>query len=169
MTSKKIDSHLDLGINAPPPMRVQVQKKTTCAPVRTAPFVEMKNASNSLYGRGSDIVAEYFYGPILNASNETYWYNDHARYDQNGYTLFSVFSNAGVTPQAGAYVPVPAMNTTDADLSLVFIAANSVWYREPCDDPILGAHQLREGSKVYNSDYWVTPLGCTEQYRVCSP
>lgn len=169
MTSKKIDSHLDLGINAPPSMRIQIQKKTICAPVRTAPFLEIKNASNSDYARDNDIVAEYFYGPILNASNETYWYNDHARYDQIGYTLHAVFSNAGIPPQSGTFVPVPAINTTDADLSLVFIAANSVWYMEPCDDPIFGAHQLNEAIGVYYADYWALPLGCTEQYRVCSP
>jgi len=174
ITSKMIDSHFDLGINAPPSMRVQIGKKTTCAPVRTAPegtapFFEMKNASNSIYGRDNDIVVEYFYGPILGASNETYWYNDHAKYDSIPYALSSVSSSAGVPPQPGAFVPVPAINTTDADLSLLFIAANSVWYQEPCSDPIFGAHQLNELSGVYYADYWVTPLGCIEQYRVCSP
>lgn len=171
MTSKKIDSHYDLGVNAPKSHRVLFQKRTTCAPIRTADFVEVKNSSNSPYARADDIVAEYYYGPIYGSTNETYWYNDHALYDQNGYTLHSFLSTAGSPISNGAFVPVSAINTTDADLSLVFVAANSVWYSEPCEDAVFSAHDpLAVGDRVvYRPDFWVVPLGCAEQYRICNP
>ncbi|RVX70100.1 hypothetical protein B0A52_06272 [Exophiala mesophila] len=171
MTSKKIDSHSDLGVNAPKSQRVLFQKRTTCAPLLTADFVEVKKASNSPYARGDDIVVEYHFGPIYGATNETFWYNDHAVYDQNGYTLHSFQATAGSPISVGAFVPVPAINTTDADLSLVFIAANSVWYSEPCEDAVFSANDpLAVGERVvYRPDYWVVPLGCAEQYRVCNP
>jgi len=176
MVSQRINSHFDLGINAPSAGRIEVEKTTTCAPVRTRSFVQALNSSDPrFYGRPDDTIAEYYYGPVVGITNYTYAYNDHAAFDNNGYTLTAVFASAGTTEATGGFEPVPALNTTDADLSLLFISANSVYYSEPCGDPVFSANTpyssntsglLLEG---YYPDYWVSVLGCTEQYRICDP
>ncbi|KAK5946636.1 hypothetical protein PMZ80_000779 [Knufia obscura] len=175
MVSKRINSHYDLGINAPSAGRVELEKTTTCAPLRTAPFVIIRNSTDPLfYGRPDDTVIEYNYGPIGVVTNYTYAYNDHASFDNLGYSLHSVSASAGYDP-AGGFTPVPAMNTTDADQSLVFIAANSVTYSEPCGDPIFSANSFYSSnssgiiSEQYYPDYYVSVLGCSEQYRICNP
>lgn len=117
MASKRINSHFDLGINAPSAGRIEVEKTTTCAPVRTRPFAQALNSSDPrFYGRPDDTIAEYYYGPVVGITNYTYAYNDCAAFDNNGYTLTAVFASAGTTEATGGFEPVPALNTTDADL-----------------------------------------------------
>lgn len=176
--SKQIDSHHDLGINAPPAGRILLEKTTTCAPLHTKGFAEIVNASSDPdgFGRDSDIILKYYYGELLGVTNITYWYNDHASFDQSPYSLSAVQANAGpIDHDQGGYIPVPAMNVSNADISLLFIAPNSVRYQEPCYDPVFSATDLVDnvtsGIHVhyYNPDRYVSVVGCAEQYRICNP
>jgi len=176
MVSKRINSHFDLGINAPSAGRIEIEKTTTCAPVRTRSFAKVLTSSDpGFYGRPDDTIAEYYYGPVVGVTNYTYAYNDHATFDNNGYTLTALTASAGTAQVTGTFEPVPALNTTDADLSLLFIAANSVYYSEPCGDPIFSANTYYSSNtsnvflEGYYPDYWVSVLGCSEQYRICNP
>ncbi len=176
MTSKPINSHFDLGINAPSSGRIDLEMTTTCAPLQRRPFARSLNSSDpDFYGRPDDTIVEYYYGPIPGVSNYTTAYNDHATYDNIGYSLTAFSASAGTDHTTGGFQPVPAINTTDADLSLLFIAANSVAYSEPCADPIFSANIPYNNTvgeiaiSGYYPDYWVTVLGCTEQYRICNP
>ena len=175
MISKRINSHYDLGINAPSAGRIEVEKTTTCAPLRTRPFVRTLNSSDpDFYGRPGDTIAEYNYGPMGNVTNYTYAYNDHAAFDGHGYSLSAYSASAG-NAKVGALEPVSALNNSNADLSLVFIAPNSVYYSEPCSDPVFSANSYYSNTdgdvtvEGYYPDYWVSVLGCSEQYRICDP
>lgn len=81
MYTDVLDSHFDLGINAPPGNRIQFQKNTTCSPlvIHTA-----KNAGD--FGRGN--YTAYMYGPFPGLSQEyTYLYQPQAIYDNVGYQM----------------------------------------------------------------------------------
>ncbi|KKY19192.1 hypothetical protein UCRPC4_g04566 [Phaeomoniella chlamydospora] len=75
------------------------------------------------------------------------------------------------------WLPIDEFNRTDADVTLDFLVSNSVYYDEPNDDPIFGAHQIiynytydnGEVAHIYISDYYVSVIGCVEQYQVCQP
>lgn len=80
------------------------------------------------------------------------------------------------------FIPNDDLMLPDADLDLVFLAANQIIYAGPVDDPWYSAHDFLgvasvRGSNPSESDalhvYWsdepVTVLGCAKQYQVCSP
>ena len=86
MDTGLIDSHDDLGINAPKIHRVQYRKVTTCSPIPTKDFrTEVINTDiNS--PTFNDTLVRYFYGDTAGA-NYTYQYNKHSLLEVNGYKL----------------------------------------------------------------------------------
>lgn len=56
-----INSHFDLGLNAPPEDRWTVRKVTTCAPITTVGYSTSYHPTNSTV----DGYVEYYYGPYL--------------------------------------------------------------------------------------------------------
>lgn len=181
MTTKMLDSHIHLGINARKEHRIEVEKSTTCAVIRRSGFSYLLNATaeNDL-GLVGDTIAAYAYGPnLLNDGstppNYTYTYNTHSGVDQFAYGLSAFVAIAGANLVGGSYVPSPALNTTHADLSLLFISPNSITYQYPVDDPVFSAHDLVNGTMTglyvsfYDADQFVSVVGCSEQYRICNP
>lgn len=68
--------------------------------------------------------------------------------------------------------PVPELNHSDADVTIVFVMGNAVSYQLPVNDPIFAAHKTYTGSgqnTVYYSDEPVTALGCAQQHEFCLP
>ena len=126
-------------------------------------------------GRPGDIIMKYYYGETVGLSNLTFAYNDHAAADSFPYSLKVMTATAGFNSGQGTFIPVPAINRTDADLSLVFLTPNAVTYENPCDDALFAAHYHVETTSLginlsyYTADRYVNVLGCTEQYRVCNP
>ena len=74
MTSKRINSHHDLGINAPPNARVELEKITTCAPLTYRNFTQVVNATNDPDNLGApgDTLIKVYMGEIYNVTNQTY-------------------------------------------------------------------------------------------------
>ena len=92
MDTGLIDSHFNLGINAPPSGRVGFRKVTTCSPLRVDDdYVSVVTSTgNDSLGVEGDRIREYHYGTIgaaSIASNATYLYNQHAFIDGFGYEL----------------------------------------------------------------------------------
>jgi hypothetical protein len=85
-----------------------------------------------------------------------------------------VSSEAG---QSSDWEPIPPLNRTDADVTLIFIAPNSILYESPVDDPVFSAHLTNskltipalEGQSTvfYAPDYYLGVVGCAEQHQVC--
>lgn len=72
--------------------------------------------------------------------------------------------------------PIPALNRTDADVSLYFLASNKVIYKDPVNDPFFNATIPENSTTLGGIDhtYWmsanyVNVLGCAEQYQICNP
>lgn len=95
--------------------------------------------------------------------------------DSNAYTLDVQASNSGTKRDTGSFVPIPQLDSTVADVTLLFIAPNSVTYGQACYDPIFPAttfvNTTSLGTRVqyYDTDRYISLLGCTEQYRICNP
>lgn len=65
-----INSHFNLGLNAPPEDRWTVRKVTTCAPITTAGYSTPYHPTNST----ADDYVEYYYGPYLPERKHGYSY-----------------------------------------------------------------------------------------------
>jgi hypothetical protein len=90
MDTGYINSHADLGINAIAENRILYRRITTCAPVHTAPFVEIVNTTVDVPQYGSNIpqlLENYYMGPYPGLQNFTYQYNVYTTIDNVGYTL----------------------------------------------------------------------------------
>lgn len=76
----------------------------------------------------------------------------------------------------GPWRPVPALLQTNSDVSLFFLAANSLTYGAPVSDPFFSANIPRSFSNpetnvnttLYEPDDWVNVLGCIDQYQYCN-
>ena len=83
-------------------------------------------------------------------------------------------SNAGSAENE--WTPIPALNRTDADVSIFFLAPNMVVYEAPVADPFFAASTPKNLSPVdgvndtyYMSNQEVYVLACTEQHQFCNP
>jgi hypothetical protein len=83
-------------------------------------------------------------------------------------------ANAGYSNDV--WIPIPALNRTDADVSLFLLAGNFITYEEPVTDPFFTATTPEyipnvDGTNVtyYISDRFVTALGCADQHQLCNP
>lgn len=181
MTSKVIDSHIDLGINAPKYNRINLQKTTTCAPLHAGKFATIENVTNTTVDPGNgdigDVIYKFWYGAMLsddgaNITDYTYFYNTHSWKDNFGYTLSAYMAAAGYPKGEGVVEPVAEVNTTASDLSLLFIAPNTVRFTEKCYDPVFSATRYQMNGS-YNTfwyaDYFVSVVGCSEEYQICNP
>jgi len=181
MTTGMIDSHLDLGISAPEEHRIQVKKSTTYALLRANDYFSFVNATNENgLGKIGDEVVLYNFIPMVsedgNLINYTYYYNTHASIDQFSYSLSAYSAIAGTNQsEADTFIPIPAIQAAHADLSLLFISANSLTYQTIVDDPVFGAHHLMKGAILggdvhfFTADLYVAIIGCSEQYRAYNP
>jgi len=86
-----IDSHTDLGINAPPQNRVTYQKINICSPIHSTPFVNIVNANetNEAYYWPPDTrLQQFYYGPILNTNfSYTFEYSEWTPLDNFPYDI----------------------------------------------------------------------------------
>ncbi|KAK5094693.1 hypothetical protein LTR70_003917 [Exophiala xenobiotica] len=182
IVTQKIDSLYDLGINSRHSDRLEMQKVAPCAPVTQDGFTQtLPGGSESGIGRDGDTIYQYMYGPSklgttdINATDYTHSYNDHTVMDSVSYMLDSQTHKAGPMGIVGGWDPIPEINRTDADVALLFLMQNGVSYSEPVDDPIFSAHDVMDlsgylaGAVYYNTDNYVTTMGCTDQYKICNP
>ena len=182
ITTQKIDSLYDLGINSRHSDRLEIQKVATCAPVTQDGFTQtLPGGSESGIGLEGDTIYQFMYGPSkmgttdINMTDYTHQYNDHTVMDSVSYKLSPSTHNAGPLGIVGGWNPVPEINRTDADIALLFLMQNGVSYSEPVDDPMFAAHDVVDlssylaGAVYYNTDNYVTTMGCTDQYRICNP
>lgn len=178
MTTKLLDSQNDLGINAKSKDRVQVQKSSVCAPLKRTEYSTVVEGTNQTteFGTAGDDIIFYNYGSWYHddgslLDNYTWVYNTHTRFDATGYSVKSISSQVGPT---SVWAPIAALNTTDADLSMMLVSGNSIRYSNPVNDPIFAAHgpaiaNALINKTVYTSDAAGGVIGCSEQYRICNP
>ncbi|KAK1818975.1 hypothetical protein LTR12_006663 [Friedmanniomyces endolithicus] len=191
MDTGLMDSNDALGLNSPKGETITYRKVTTCAPIHIG----------QNYGRGTietgggqfqDPVVYLYMGPMVAdgvmLSNYTYRYNEHSLVESNGYTLTLFFNlkrvavptetNAVHRPiihkadgSGSLWTPIPELNRTDADVTLLILAQNSIDYGVPCDDPWFSAHQVRNDTSQtwYVGDDYFNILACADQHQFCNP
>ena len=175
MTTGRIDSYADLGINLPPSERVQLIKDTTCAPLTQSRDHINGSSAPGGYGVDGDTIIRYQYGTIGQPDtgdfqNWTWLYNTHTSLDQIPFSTWSLMSEAPHTKLTG-WNPSKKLIRTDADVSIIFIAGNSMTFLETCEDPVFGAnYEVRGTVQVYyQPDEWAVPIACAERYKICNP
>ncbi|KAK0285204.1 hypothetical protein LTR35_005406 [Friedmanniomyces endolithicus] len=191
MDTGLMDSNDALGLNSPKGERITYRKVTTCAPIHIGQD----------YGRGTietgggqfqDPVVYLYMGPMVAdgvmLANYTYRYNEHSLVETNGYTLtlFSRPKRVAVPTRTNAvhrpvihkadgsgslWTPISELNRTDADVTLLILAQNSIDYNVPCDDPWFSAHQVRNDTSQtwYVGDDYFNILACADQHQFCNP
>src|ERR1700712_1750331 len=72
-------------------------------------------------------------------------------------------------PLVGGFRPIPALNRTDADVTLL-ILHNRAMYTNPVNDPFFKSttHRQDYSASFFTSDLDIGMLGCTEQYQFCN-
>lgn len=171
LATKALNSHHQLGINAPSSRRIDIHKELTCAPLRQIREAINGSAGETDAGTEGHIFIRYLYGPVA-SSNFTYQYNTQAMYTRSPYTVNTVQALAPHTENEDGWRPIENLATTDADVTIVFIAPNGIRFQTPVDDPVFGAHYeipLSGGGSYYEADEYNVAIGCTERYHICDP
>jgi hypothetical protein len=77
--------------------------------------------------------------------------------------------------QNQTWLPVSALNVRNADVSVAFLAQNSVEYLSPVSDPWFSANQMFNDSLpndsfiFYGPDQYLNVMACIDQYQICNP
>jgi hypothetical protein len=164
MDTDYVDSHEVLGLNAHKNDRLKYRRVSTCAPIDATKFM------NSSIDKNGNINQDYSLGNVtyLYTGNVTYTYNNHTISDRVGYQVSSYSSEIETQ-----WIP-EITNGMDADISIIFLTANSLLYDLPNNDPIFAATTKTtrtQGDKVtpyYVPDKLVSVLGCVDQHQWCS-
>jgi hypothetical protein len=88
-----IDSHVELGTNAPPGNRVTYQKINTCSPIHSTQFGRIINASDTdeaLIWPPETRLQQFFYGPVQGTNNTekyTFEYSEWTPLDNFPYDI----------------------------------------------------------------------------------
>ncbi|KIW16617.1 hypothetical protein PV08_03805 [Exophiala spinifera] len=172
-----LDSHLHLGINAPPKHRIQYRRRTVCSPLAFGDrFCRAENDTLSGLGAVDEFVRCYT-GPTV-YTNYTFSVDTHSYFvGTSGYQLQAYYAEGGANQTA--WEPVPELSRTDADVTLFYLAQNNVVYANPVDDPFFSAHRVRYAPfgtnrdalanvTVYAFDSWIDAMGCTDQHQICN-
>ncbi|KUI69927.1 hypothetical protein VM1G_05376 [Cytospora mali] len=171
MDTGLINSNAILGMNFPHNQQFEFRRVTTCAPLVQDGYITTENSTDI----PGDQILYYNYGPTNEEGtilhNATWEASVYASNLTNTYTLGSIMAYSG-DESDGQFLPIAAMNRSDVDTTLMFLAGNNVRNTNPVNDPIFSAHRVGEvpyHGNVYYSDYVTSVVGCTEQYQFCNP
>ena len=172
-----LDSNDIFGINGQDMDRIQFRWRTTCAPLDLDYHVRANVRANVTIGalHLEDTRYQLFLGnnsaipPTLGITNVTYWISEMSMVDSKfAYQVGAIFSNSML---AGDWTPIPELNRTDADISIVFLSQNGVFYLSPVDDPFFAAHQPFQdwtNETFYSPDHAISAVACADQYQLCT-
>ncbi|TDZ37460.1 hypothetical protein C8035_v007889 [Colletotrichum spinosum] len=158
-----IDSHSNLGINAPPQERFYFRKRYHCAPLKTEGHTTIVEASDSRnYTR-------YHYGP----SNFTM---ENCTFQ----TLSDPFADVGAlngTVRNIDYSLSAELQREDANVFLVFLSSNGIHFQAKTNDPWYRATTVagdltsdvpgEESIPSWTMDHPASPLACVTQDQWC--
>ncbi|RMZ87143.1 hypothetical protein DV736_g5625, partial [Chaetothyriales sp. CBS 134916] len=173
-----LDSHSDLGINAPQENRIQYRRHTVCSPlVFGDKFCRVENETLP----GLDTTDEFircYTGPT-EQSNYTFGVDTHTYFvGTSGYQLEAFFADAGASQTT--WQPITELARTDADVTVFYLAQNNVVYETPVNDLFFSAHLEKNVSfgtsrntmtnvTMYMFDSWIDVMGCIDQHQICNP
>ena len=185
-----IDSHLDLGINAPADERLSFRRVTTCAVLNDTGYVfDVETPANSTSNTLAQNTTDVFYGEsLIQGTNFTYSYSDSrplyvTQFTPQGTipyqlnTQWATISNFSCgNPMSGcdSFAPIPEIAQNSADLVLLLLSFDGHYFN-PIDDPWFSAHEVIHkdtpaavARTQYVRDRSVSSLACTEKYQFCN-
>lgn len=71
-----------------------------------------------------------------------------------------------------SWSPIDELQSDDADLTIFFLASQSMTFTVPVDDPWFSAHELLEVpgfDNVYQADRLGCAMACKDQHQICNP
>ena len=185
-----LNSHSHFGINAPASDRIEYRKTMSCAPLTTKGYVEGPEDAaqwgfywwyNDGENIGDPLILKYYYGESLfDRTNYTIVMSNNSLSSIGSYTQdylnYVLSSHWSMQDEEGSstFLPIPALNRTDADVTLLFLATD-VEYMQPVRDPWFEAQKefLEFDDDFENHMFYpthpVSVLGCTEQHQICNP
>ncbi|KAH0170655.1 hypothetical protein KCU67_g2540, partial [Aureobasidium melanogenum] len=167
MDTGALDSLEHFGLNTKESLKYRL--KRTCAPLHTKGFELLEVLETPDAG---DLKVDNIYfgtnvGGVVNFTNQ---YVVESVRVGIGYGVLADMANPR---QFNSWVPIPELNRTDADVSVIFINQNSIKYNGPVDDVVFSAHTSRAISlgsaeiPYYVGDYFTNVIGCIDQVQIC--
>lgn len=161
LDSGLLDSHIHLGVNAPVENRVNIRKILTCSPIDVSDFTEALPEVDGL--------TSFDLHKLVN-QNLTLTFNRHRQLASAGYEASCISWSAF---QRDVQWPALALQRTDADITICYVAQNSVRYVAPVYDPFFWANGSvaddSNGVPVYWGSNLFNAIACLEQVQFCNP
>ncbi|KAH7069821.1 hypothetical protein BKA63DRAFT_519622 [Paraphoma chrysanthemicola] len=192
-----IDSTVHFGINAPKKDRLIYRSLVECSPIKRDEYMrewhDMNGTKlapgnvdgNVLITQPGESWLEWYYGPNLQLGlNSTFIYSDRQpSVHMFGSQLFNIASmNAKIGASDPAWLPIPELNRTDADVHLLYLTQEmGLQYSKPVNDPWFTANYpvTRETGvspgkwkniTVYSPGLWpMNTMACAQQFQWCDP
>ncbi|KAF2140831.1 uncharacterized protein K452DRAFT_206604, partial [Aplosporella prunicola CBS 121167] len=182
-----IDSQKDLGINSPPQERFQYRNVLHCSPLVTRGYKAARNSSSGstytryYYGKTSraNYTYEYKIDPIWESANVDFVVNNISPdYDISTYSAHN--QNGSFSSYESNFHPIPDLQRSDADVTLIFLSAGKVTFStKTVDDWYSATHIVARGismygsgngtlSNIYGQDEPASPLACASQVQWCN-
>ncbi|KAL1634241.1 hypothetical protein SLS58_010785 [Diplodia intermedia] len=188
-----VDSHHDLGMNAPSSHRCQFRFVLQSAPLTTNGYTHV--VPNLGAGLHSPFV-RYQYGPRLQAgrphADYTYQHivTQKDQFSQENFTSArptmdidvygAQYANGSLISELSVFAPVHELERTDADIYIAFLSLNTLLFPGQSDDLWYPAHDFAgnmsnemtnpgESMAMYWSDEPASPMGLVLQYQLCKP
>jgi hypothetical protein len=173
-----INSHFDLGINAPPENRFLLRLVTECAPLLNDGYTQVQNST------ATTPLIDVLYGPSYQYGKATYQYPNAAPIpvEGKGYGVLDyVLGQLSYSPtdpidySTDQWIPIPELIVTDGVVTILFLSSNDVSFVNKTTDPWYSAQTFRgfspdDGSTPhYIHDDAVRALGCIERLQLCNP
>ncbi|KAF7519887.1 hypothetical protein G7054_g12945 [Neopestalotiopsis clavispora] len=179
----------DLGLNAPVEEQSSIRYVLSCAPLVTDGYTSRQNTS---VGE----VIQYHYGLTTHNDGDVFNYSFRTDpvesqyagvrnpdgYDGINYRVQTRSCNTveGQPENGSYYVPMPGLQRSDGDVTIVHLAGYGVVFEEPGADAwyrpfVRGKDNLHittardnEAIPYYIPEEPASPLGCVEQYQFCN-
>ncbi|PKS05536.1 hypothetical protein jhhlp_008053 [Lomentospora prolificans] len=176
-----LDSHADLGINAPRRERVQIRKTATCGVVDTSKWDVRYTSESNITLIGTELLAE----------NQTRLYPPEFRkvplFHQvnavQGIIMVMKFWHYAKVEgrnewggQTGRIPLIPTFQTDDFDMSFFAVATGIIFYEKVYDPLYFATHGVDSqissnvnGQHAYLSNRMYNTVACQEAYEICNP
>ncbi|KAA8622904.1 hypothetical protein A1F94_003002 [Pyrenophora tritici-repentis] len=176
MDTGYLDSHDDLGMNAPPSDRFLYRAFYDCAPVNIEPYLKWNKTGWLWTSRtflGTDVQG---CGRVKGCSQQ-YTYNLADGYHLGSYKLrTNAFNDGQGDNDPSSWQPIPELQVPNADIGAFWLEQHGIWYFSSVKDPWFAAESSSNKStpigprKYYDAgEKVVNTLVCAQQYQFCNP
>ncbi|KAI1264348.1 hypothetical protein F5Y18DRAFT_417705 [Xylariaceae sp. FL1019] len=183
-----IDSHVHLGLNSPEKERILTRNVLHCAPLATEGYTSqanttLQNVTQYHYGSTRNVTGYHDWLYVAESVEDQYsldytWANSNFKLDATR----AIVKNNETYESGSKFLPIDAIFRSDADIHIIFLSGNGVYYEEASDDAWYrprgaptnvsfsanGVASPPGTQEFYVPSEPASPMGCTDQYQFCS-